>query len=1172
MAFNQDDLYTVSAGTEIFNFWNPFVTKFDSSSFYSWEQDNTPLYDLEERGDYLWEKLGWPTSSIPGLVLSVSSSIPTHLAVSSNVFTTLQGAVDALPEILRFPTLIEVAVSGDIGELNLDNVKCVGNGALEIINRVFGTFEAGTADNAQVISDIGVVSRAQSLKADTGSLYYSVLDTTCLHTGSQTSSLFFGDEAMSLVVNKYLDDTHKIGYVNLSLADSTHKLVEDAGTRVYFNTPDVTVSSSPAEDTTTDTSGLLANGTAIAAGAIYGRQDFANDDDLVGIYTGNYLRKVKVSNCDGPIYIRGFQVNAASGTGPITPIHDYGIHISNTEGLVVENCGVARAGVAGLVVDDSSISLKRKFIACRNYNNSTRGTVEDYGILANNSKLSFDQDSYSTSVSSVLAVAHQKTGIKLVNSHLTGGIAVSIDQTNTSVATVQQSEVGVELISSVIDLNGVLDVYNNTTGILARQSSLITDSVIGQCSTKGAIELEESTFQYNKNLSKPTGWPLVDKGINYRLTKNYFHANGQHIKATSSKITPTYADSMPTKHGEFTFISNIGFDGSAQTYSLPAVELQNSFCELVHPFIWNNVSDSNKTRGKGLGVLNSSTAILRGSSGGSTIFLDDSVVSKGTSIHVQGNSNLIVAGPTSISQRDTAVLCEDNSNVSFVPHMKGDIKTLATSEWDLVNPANHTSVEVFGRLACLVANNNSTINMKDLGAFSNNWAALHANDEVYSDSDSPSINSLYTSAGSFTFYPYTEGAHVPAETNWRNNPYGNPNLLPTKTPPEKLFTNETSGIGYGGYNWLLKNLAWISTTNFRRLSNGGVCVKAVNNSTVNVKNVNFVCGPVNADEIFLDPTQNTVGGCSDLRIWAIAGGSTLNATQLSVSGNYPDNAGYHGPRGIYYTDTTYDCSAASLNAFVDSPYLSGQQFIKNLPSLVTLETGVADLNIGMSALSGAGFYDSMPLSSLSILDFFGLGCSAVSSLSSVDSTAESEFFRAWSRKRFGDSNPYGYGTSSTYQNWGPFRLFLEINPTAKALSYYDADLSSYDNRPFQTLAQGYFLSGGCSSTLSSMQDYYFDLIDTARDASGNALPGFVTSGYYHPKDFCLPNNYNVVLDDSASNTFANAKNASLPILGRPKLVEIYRATSREGGTNSIAASGHGEGFKTTNIFDIDKSI
>ena len=1173
MTFNQSDLYTVSAGTEIFNFWNPFVTKFDSSSFYSWEQDNTPLYDLEERTDYLWEKLGWPTSSVPGLVLSVSSSIPTHLAVSSNVFTTLQGAVDALPEILRFPTLIEVAVSGDIGELNLDNVKCVGNGALEIINRVFSTFESPTADNAQLISSYGVISRAESVKIDNGSLYRSVFDTSCLHTGTQTSSLFFGDEAMSLVVNEYLDDSNKIGYVNLSLASASNKLTDVAGVRVYFNTPDVKVASSPVVDTTTDTSGLLSDGTAIMISGSYGRKSIAADSNIIGIYTGNYLRKVKVSNCDGPIYIRGFQVNAASGTSPITPIHDYGIHISNTEGLVVENCGVARAGVAGLVVDDSSISLRRKFIACRNYNNSTRGTVEDYGILANNSKLSFDQDSYSTSVSSVLAVAHQKTGIKLVNSQLTGGLSVSLNQMTTPITTVQQSEVGVELISSVVDLNGVLDVYNNTTGILARQSSLITDSIIGQCNTKGAVELEESTFQYNKNLLKPTGWPLVDKGINYRLTKNFFHANGQHIKATSSKIKPTYADSMPTKHGEFTLLTNVGLDGSASLYGLPSVELQNSFCELVHPYFWSFTSEIRKTRGKFLGVLNSSTALLRGSSGGSTVFSTQQVGVPGTNIHVDGNSNLIVAGPTHISQQDSAVLCENNSTVSFVPHMKADNKTLATSEWNLDNPANHTSVEVFGRVSCLVANNNSTINMRDLGSWYTNMATQHATDDVYLNSDSPKEDALYTSAGSFTFYPYTTGdggGDTPSETSFRNSVSGNENLQPIFDPSTRIFTSTTAG--YGGYNYLLKNQSAVTVHNNRGLTNGGVCVKAVNNSTVNVKNVNFICGPVNADEVFLDPTLNTVGGCNDLRIWALAGGSTLNATQLSVSGNYPDNAGYHGPRGIYYTDATYDCSAASLNAFVDSPYLSGQQFIKNLPSLVNLTTTVAGLNVDMSSLSGPGFYDNMPLSSLSILDFFGLGCSAVSSLSGVESTTESEFFRAWSKERFGDSNPYGYGASATPQNWGPFRLFLEINPTAKALSYYDAEVSSYDNRPFQTLAQGYFLSGGCSATLSSMQDFYFDLTDTARDASGNALSGFVASGYYHPKDFCLPNNYNVVLDDSASNTFANAKNASLPILGRPKLVEIYRATSVEGGTDSLATPGRGQGFKTTNIFDIDKNI
>ena len=63
--FDINDLYTVSAGVLLSDYWNHFVTKHDTSSFYNWEQDNLPLYDLEERTDYLWEKLGWPTSSLP---------------------------------------------------------------------------------------------------------------------------------------------------------------------------------------------------------------------------------------------------------------------------------------------------------------------------------------------------------------------------------------------------------------------------------------------------------------------------------------------------------------------------------------------------------------------------------------------------------------------------------------------------------------------------------------------------------------------------------------------------------------------------------------------------------------------------------------------------------------------------------------------------------------------------------------------------------------------------------------------------------------------------------------------------------------------------------------------------------------------------------------------------
>ena len=207
MAFNSNDLYTVSGGVDIFNYWNPFVTKHDSSSFYNWEQDNLPLYDLEERTFYLWEKFGYPLSGVPSMALLVSSTIPTDTAASANVFTSVSAAIESLPEIIRMPTLIEVAVSGHIGPLDLNNIKCEDDGALEIINRGFAPlldyaevsgngafssdnftkYNSGAADTdtgiPNTISAIGPIdyitnSSALSFSANTSNLF-NIGGTTC---------------------------------------------------------------------------------------------------------------------------------------------------------------------------------------------------------------------------------------------------------------------------------------------------------------------------------------------------------------------------------------------------------------------------------------------------------------------------------------------------------------------------------------------------------------------------------------------------------------------------------------------------------------------------------------------------------------------------------------------------------------------------------------------------------------------------------------------------------------------------------------------------------------------------------------------------------------------------------------------------------------------------------
>ena len=186
MPFTPEDLYTVSAGVDLYNYWNPFVTKHDSSSFYNYEQDNLPLHDLEERSDFLWERFGWPTSSLPGLTLCVSSSSP---AENNNVFTSLSDAVDALPEVIRQPTLIEVAASGDLGALELKNIKCVGDGKLEIVNRVYASIDRIDATN--IVVGVGSTTGRKAITTvSAGDFFQTIRDTSALSISHNTSSLF----------------------------------------------------------------------------------------------------------------------------------------------------------------------------------------------------------------------------------------------------------------------------------------------------------------------------------------------------------------------------------------------------------------------------------------------------------------------------------------------------------------------------------------------------------------------------------------------------------------------------------------------------------------------------------------------------------------------------------------------------------------------------------------------------------------------------------------------------------------------------------------------------------------------------------------------------------------------------------------------------------------------
>ena len=123
MPFIESDLYLTSGTGHLINNWVDPVYKFDSSSFYNWEQDNLPIYDLEDRDDFLFEMAGYPTSSVTGMMLTVSDCGVDNV----KVFATISDAVRALPNTMRFPVIIEVAASGELGEIRLENKEFEGS-------------------------------------------------------------------------------------------------------------------------------------------------------------------------------------------------------------------------------------------------------------------------------------------------------------------------------------------------------------------------------------------------------------------------------------------------------------------------------------------------------------------------------------------------------------------------------------------------------------------------------------------------------------------------------------------------------------------------------------------------------------------------------------------------------------------------------------------------------------------------------------------------------------------------------------------------------------------------------------------------------------------------------------------------------------------------------------
>jgi len=1213
MPFQPYDIYTASGSASLFNSWTTPVTKFDPSSFYNWEQDNEPIHDLEERTYMNWEHAGFHTSTVPGMVFTVSAdATAATLTANSNIFTSVSAAVEALPSDIRFPILMEIANYGSLEELNLKNINIGYGGSLEIINRNFvkayamsgGPSDPSGTTKIDDLSDSDAALVQYKMINSVSSLDISSIwtEAKAVHIDSLVMSSvddrrLYDDTVINSVFQPFASGVYagndqsrlSVGINGVPAADNKYTLTifeegaASRGTPHHILTYDVSAKDSTFRELLM-TSGITKTAATKVQGMLY----------------GNHVTKLRVHNCNGPIYIRNFFINSSD--------HDIdGVQVFDSNDIWIENCASINNKV-GFNFNNSKVRINRGIAAYRNYGIDEDGyrktrewsevsgaghTLLDdgAGIKALNSEIVFNNASsiYGREGSDkttsgafenevfpsefLINFSRNSNGIILDNSVLRGGWAgTNTNYFSGTIYNVELSnEYGILSRNSTIDLDGRLKVYSNKRGMLLENSKAVLNECVFKGNQHEGLQAVNSTIQYNKNLQRITniGSPNNNE---YQFD---FSGNGRHLVLDQgSTFVPTLTSSMGSHYGQMRFKDHHGTTLSSivpkGSKLLSPVEVtNNSKATFVHPIVKSFanaegiqaslVTPTRSYLGECLSITNNSKALLQGSKNGASVIygsiegftnsLGYKAHSKSAGVYVGNNSELECNGPTVMFNFAVDALAENNSVLNFNPPKTYETGGLDVSGWDLDDSSNHTSVELHSVNSCLVAKNNSTINMKDLGDYHAYWTTANASAADYDTGVGGFDISSFVSGGSMQFYPNPVG-----ETYYDNMPQA-------ETKPTAAIINERTDYTFNtianeatanpatraaNRNYYLESKPFETDPLNVSSTAGGNCLRALGGSQVNVLNVNFPAGWWNASGLIYDVSGAEKGAiatlCNQLFIWNIADNSRLNAAFCSVSGLDPRSAGYNGP------SATYSGTVAQH----------------------TVLQGTT------SAVYGAP--SSTPdTSSLSILDFYGQGQTGIwpiAQFSSVNHHGGNGFIPTQL------STPLAYrsyGTTGTsLQNRGPFRLYVSVDPLANffsGINLVTGQVTQDDGFARQLYAQGYNLSGDVSAGVDAVSAVYGHAIRNPHSVTTHSLTSAL-SGFFYNKEMVDPTTYNrIILDESAAHIFANAKNGAMGTSNRAKICKIYVSRT---GLNSEAASlvdqkAYGRGYTSPDIFDIERS-
>jgi hypothetical protein len=1260
MGFHSEDIYVQGGDNKILHMWTPGVEKFDTSSFYNWEQDNIPLYDLEERTYYLWEKAGWPTSGLPqvsGVVFTVSAdAIGTdEYANNPNLFLDLSAAINTLPDIIRYPIRIEVANFGDLGELVLNNVHFTGSGALEIVNRNFAPILPGNYDvtDPSAIPQDGVAGAAAGNFSNNSTPFIGTLSSLDLsNTISETSALDISTAVVNGIAdtryqnnNTFLVQTVHARSIASNKIQKTARMTLGLNSTTPFNATNPNQFDLDVYGTDNDisiSSYDFSSCTNQITDTAFGRQDIQAETDIsnakaavVGAFYGNFLQKLEVNNCGGSIYLRNFLVDGAWGvTSPTSHITKKGINVHNSD-IVLEHCAAMRCYEAGFNFTNSKVVLSRGAIAYRNYALSSntnpgsnwRADVPDAaGFRFYNSDVQISSlPTYGASgAGNIFTSTRNTNGLIMQNSFLKGPnqvvTAAELDS-NHCVQVYENVSGGINMHDSFIDLPASLDVWMHEVGVKAHNSKISVNDLHVDCHNVVGVHLVNSELEYAKSLRGQTTANVLSDAVNLPTTafediyywseypaQVHFDSNGQHLILDNSRMYHPRL-SMGAGLSRTKYKRNHGTalgQLQARKLSVPGVVCQNnSDLQLTYARLETQATDAafaagggkpdqvatadrkgtaNAMYGSCLLVKNNSNCRLVGGDQKYTLLDGPDDYSNqvyNTGAYVTNNSKLEVYGPTLMIRLGVDVLVDDNS-ILDMGVARDDYGFPDNDQWDLSGTTgNQTKIGLHSSRACLVANNNSVINMEDMGDYNGHWASGTQDEIVAGEPDIWYASGLVLSAnydtyetsntqshGSLQFYPNPQQIISPVLDTYDPTAKARPITEVLSFP---LYQGGGTGNGGDGSE----------PNDVSALSHGGMCLRAMHGSRVNVRNVHFPAGWNNTSSLYYDYATTSVdpNECNQLRIWNIDETSQLDMSYVSVSGHFPPLVGYHGPSAVYTSangaevafgapDSTEMTSSLSvLDSFGASGSIPGQNFgpfrlyvapkryskflvYKDMPpeeTSIIYQTIAQGYN--MSGPCSAVLTD--PSSGPDIYSIYGAGPTNPSSIQgdiSFSSTTASAYF---------SGAPYG-----RVRDWRIYTSAVGMLASSVVLDASNNGLNTQSNRD--------------ASSWSASSD----------GVPGVHLANYVSGGilvkpllrHYKEADFfytedLVPVGYEgrIRLDESAIAIFANAKNATMGTSRRPRLVTLKTSTTNWAGEGAESeAAQAGKGFLSASEFDLNK--